>query len=131
MQVTNNNYKLLAAKLYRNPVFLDSEFEQDFSLIKRVVGKIEKYSKTGKFSTRLVFNNFTIACNCFGLEFVEKCLFLFSNPNNHDLVMTFLNTVSGAKDDILVNKDLNIKFDPKLINRVFQKKILEDLEICL
>ena len=129
MQITKSNYRLLAAKLYRNPVFSDEEFEQDISLIKRVAGKIEKFAKTGKFSTRLVFNNFIIACNCFGVEFVAKSLFLLSHPNNHNLVMTFLNTVWGIESHVVVNPNLKIKFDPTQINKHFQKIILEDLEL--
>lgn len=129
MDITLSNYKLTAAKLYRNPVFLDEEFEQDFSLIKRVAGKIEKFAKTGKFSTRLVFNNFIIACNCFGIEFVAKSLFLLTDPNNHDLVMTFLNTTKGIESNVIVNSDLKIKYSPRQINHHFQKKILEDLKV--
>lgn len=129
MQITLSSYKLTAAKLYRNPVFTDEEFEQDLALIKRVAGKIEKFSETGRFSTRLVYNNFTIACNCFGVEFVAKSLFLLSHPNNHDLVMTFLNTVWGIESHVVVNPNLKIKFDPTRINKSFQKIILKDLEL--
>lgn len=129
MEITLTNYKLMAAKLYKNPVISDDEFEKDFSLIKRVAGKIEKFSNTGKFSTRLVFNNYIIACNCFGIEFVNKCLFLLSNPNNHDLIMTFLNTTCGIASDIVVNDNLKIEFSPRQINQNFRKIILEDLRI--
>ncbi len=129
MHITESNYKLTAAKLYRNPISSDDEFEQDLSLIKRVAGKIEKFPETGKFSTRLVFNNFTIACNCFGVEFVAKSLFLLSNPNNHDLIMTFLNCVWGVESGVIVNSNLRIKFDITKINRNFQKIINEDLEL--
>lgn len=128
VQITQSNYKLTAAKLYKNPVFSDEEFEQDLALIKRVAGKIEKFSKTGRFPTRLVLNNFIIACNCFGVEFVAKSLFLLSHPNNHDLVMTFLNTVWGIESHVVVNSNLKIKFDPTRINKPFQRKILEDLK---
>lgn len=127
MHITQNNYRLYAAKIYRNPVFLDAEFDQDLSLIKRVAGKIEKFGSTGNFPTRLVFNNFTIACNCFGLDFVSKSLFLLSNPTNHDLILTFITTVTGYESSFLVNEKLKIKFDPLRINHSFQKIIFEDL----
>jgi hypothetical protein len=129
MKITVSNYKLTAAKLYKNPVFSDEEFEQDLSLIKRVTGKIEKFSLSGKFSSRLVFNNFTIACNCFGIEFVAKSLFLLSSPNNYDLIFTFLNAVSGIESGIIVNDELKIRYDPTKINLHFQKVIFEELSV--
>lgn len=128
MHINLSNYKLTAAKLYKNPVFLDEEFEQDLALIKRVSGKIEKFAESGKFSTRLVYNNFIIACNCFGVEFVAKSIYLLARPDNHDLVMTFLNTVLGIESNVIVNPNLKIKFDQTRINRHFQKLILKDLE---
>jgi len=128
MHISQNNYKLTAAKLYKNPIFSDEEFEQDLSLIKRVAGKIEKFGEVGKFPTRLVYNNFTIACNCFGIEFVAKSLFIMSEESNHDLIMTFLNGVSGIQSGIVINPNLKIRFDPTKLNKPLLKLIEEELE---
>lgn len=128
MFIDPSNYKILAAKCYRNPVMTDEEFEQDLTLIKRVAGKIEKFAETGKFSTRLTFNNFTIACNCFGVEFVCKSLYLLSEENNHDLIMTFLYTVASIDSVVVVNKDLVIHFSETKLNKPLYSKIEEDLQ---
>lgn len=129
LEVTSENYKLIAAKLYQNIVFSDEEFEQDLSLLKRVAGKIEKFAETGKFSTKLIFNNFIISCNCFGADFSIKSLFLLTHSNNHGLVMTFLNAIWGFENHVVVNSNLKIKFDPRMINQSFKRIILEDLKI--
>lgn len=128
MLVDSNNYKILAAKCYRNPIMTDEEFEQDLSLVKRVAGKIERFGETGKFSARLIYNNFTIACNCFGSEFVCKGLYLLSDERNHDLIMTFLLAVAGITSPVVVNKNLYIHFDETRLNRPLYSKIQEELQ---
>lgn len=129
MIVTLDNYKLLCAKLYKNHIFTEEEFEKDLSLIKKISKKIERYSETGKINTRLVFNNFIIACNCFGKELVIKCLYLISNQNIHDLIMTFLSATINFEDNVVINKELRIKYDSTKINRAFFNKIVNDLKI--
>jgi hypothetical protein len=128
MQITQNNYKLIAAKLYRNPVFSDQEFESDLSLIRRVVGKIGKFALTGIFPTNLVVNNFIIACNCFGSNFVINCMFLLSDENYYDLIKTFIEVVSNVEVRTIKVNDKRFCLSEIQFNESFFKKIKEDLK---
>lgn len=128
MDLERSNYKTVAAKLYRNPVLSDDEFEQDMMLLRRVPRRLERFCETGEINTRLVFNNFIIACNCFGQDFVVKAMFLLSDPKYHSTVFTFIDATVGISQTIRVNKHLSIRTDEFLYDSGILNRITRDLE---
>lgn len=121
MKITSDNLKFLAIKNYKFEIFSKEEFEEDFSRLKRVASKIEKYSRTGFFKTRLVVNNYVISCNCFGKDFVCESLFCLVEEEKHDLLKTFIDAVELWRN--------NKKIDISKVNEknFFLRKILKDL----
>nr|DAS14296.1 MAG TPA: hypothetical protein [Caudoviricetes sp.] len=95
MKITADNYKLVAAKLYRHPVYNTREFLREVNRIKSIAGHFIKHAEGKEFRSRLVLNEFIIACNCFGTEFVTDTLFVLLPPEHHAMMMTFLATVLG------------------------------------
>ncbi len=110
LEITKSNYKLIAAKLYRNPRINDDEFDEDLSLIRKISKKVEKFEETGEFPTRLMVNNIIIASNCFGQDFVARLLFLLAAPKEYSCIFTLLDQTLGiSQGHILVNKGLIIR----------------------
>lgn len=125
--ITKNNYKTIAAKIYKNPFFTDDEFEQDLATLRRVARKIERFCSTGEFNTNLVLNNFIISCNCFGPQFCSMVLFLFTAKDAHSAVFTFLHAAVGMACNLRVNDDLYInvetlRLDDGMVNKLRQTK---------
>lgn len=121
MNLTKENYKLIAAKLYRNPILVDSEFALDLMLINRIIQRVNKFSETGELKVKLLFNHYTVACNCFGVDYVNRAIFLLSD-SNHKLLMTMLYAFCGNVNDIVVNDKKIIKYEPsELLSAVVDK----------
>ena len=81
MKITADNYKLVAAKLYKNPVYNTREFLREVNRINNIAGHFIKHAEGKEFRSRLVLNEFIIACNCFGAEFVTDTLLSCFRPN--------------------------------------------------
>lgn len=129
MLVTQDNYKLIAAKLYRSPLLSIKEFETDLGLVKRVSRALAKFNRTGSFRALLHYNNLRIACNCFGEEFVIKYLCLCAKDNVVTL-STFL-AFLGYADRIVVNSSLVIVPGEQPATLGLQKILIKDLAPCL
>jgi len=127
MDITRDNYKIIAARVYRNPVFSDDEFETDLALLRRVVKKIEKFCETGQFNTRLVFNNFVVACNCFSIGYVVRVLFLLSDPKYHSAIFTFVDGTVGMSNDLKINDALRVDVGSFIADAGMHNKLCEDL----
>lgn len=127
MKLTKENYKLVAAKLYRNPILVDSEFAQDLMLTSRIVNRMRKFSETGELKVKLLYNHYTVACNCFGTEYVNKTIFLLSDESTDALLTTMLFAFTGNMDDIVVNDQLIAKFHPSKVIETVVNKIQKEL----
>ena len=126
MNLTKENYKLIAAKLYRNPILVDSEFALDLMLINRIVHRVNKFAETGELKVKLLFNHYTVACNCFGMEYVNKAIFLLSDSNDK-LLMTVLYAFCGNENNIVVNERRIVKFEKAEILSAVVDKINKEI----
>lgn len=122
MNLTRENYRILAAKLYRSPILVDIEFNQDLILINRITNRIKKFANTGELKVKLLYNHYTVACNCFGTEYVNKAIFLLSDSATENLLITMLFSFTGNENDIQVNETKLVRFDrSKLISSVNER----------
>jgi hypothetical protein len=120
-ELTKQNYRLLAAKLYTNPILQEEEFIQDLALIRRVVNRLIKFSESGELKPRILLNNFLVARNCFGQEYVIKLMFLMAAPNYHAILYSWLHAVVDLSGDVIVNSDLIIRSSEILpVNTIIQ-----------
>lgn len=130
MNITKNNYKLVAAKVYNNPIMDEIEFSQDLSLITKVINRLSKFSTTGELNSNLLLNNYKIVCNCFGESFVSKVLLLVSKPSDINLIMTWLYFVTGNTSSIVINESLRVEFNIVNLNKTLINRLQKDLT-CL
>ena len=127
MNLTKENYKLIAAKLYRNPILVDSEFAQDLILINRIVNRIKKFVATGELKVKMLYNHYTVACNCFGTDFVHKAIFLLSDETIHSILISALYAFCENDQDIVVNDAQTVKFEQTMILRSVVEKITREI----
>lgn len=127
MNLTKENYKLTAAKLYRNPILVDSEFAQDLILSNRIVNRMKKFADSGELKVKMLYNHYIVACNCFGEEYVTKSILLLSDSSTRTLLMSMLYAFNGNENDVRVNDELYVKFDKVAIIRALVDKIHKEI----
>lgn len=123
MNLTTENYRLIAAKLYRNPILVDSEFAQDLILINRIINRVKKFADSGELKVKMLYNHYTVACNCFGTDYVHRAIFLLADSSIHQLMLSVLYAFSGNREDVIVNESFIVKFDIRLIHKTVIEKI--------
>jgi hypothetical protein len=75
--LTDQNWKLLAARYYNNPQSCGSEeFEQDLRRIKYIKKAITRYRASGELCDRLILNHLIVMVNVFGPPFTTRLIFL-------------------------------------------------------
>lgn len=127
MNLTKENYKLIAAKLYRNPILIDSEFAQDLILINRIVNRIKKFASTGELKVKLLYNHYTVACNCFGTDYVNRAIFLLADSAIHNILFSMLYAFTGNESDIVISDFDIVKFDKEHIHRAVIDRITREI----
>lgn len=89
-QLTDKNWRLYAARWYRNTQSVgDEEFEQDLKRIKYVKKALTRYRTTGELCERLVLNHLIVLHNVFGPVPLSRLLFLRMS-DQLELVKPFL-----------------------------------------
>ena len=75
IEVTEENYLIVAAKHYNNPQCSSTdEFYADLDRIKYIKRIINRYLETGELSDRLLLNHIIVFCNVFGIEIGVKMM---------------------------------------------------------
>ena len=75
IEVTEENYLIVAAKHYNNPQCSSTdEFYADLDRIKYIKRIINRYLETGELSDRLLINHIIVFCNVFGIEIGVKMM---------------------------------------------------------
>lgn len=80
----------MAARWYNTTNCVMSEFEHDCHRLKYVKKLFRKYKKTGEIRERLILNHIIILGNVFGIEHSVRMLFLKIDPEDWDVLKTFL-----------------------------------------
>lgn len=75
IEVTEENYLIVAAKHYNNPQCSSTEeFYDDLNRIKYIKRLINRYHDTGELADRLLINHIIVFYNVFGIEIATKLL---------------------------------------------------------
>jgi len=75
VEVTEENYLIVAAKHYDNPQCSSTdEFYADLDRIKYIKRIINRYLESGELSERLLLNHVIVFCNVFGIEIGVKMM---------------------------------------------------------
>jgi len=75
VEVTEENYLIVAAKHYNNPQCSSTEeFYDDLNRIKYIKRLINRYLETKELSERLLINHIIVFYNVFGIEIATKLL---------------------------------------------------------
>lgn len=85
-----DNFMIYAMKAYDKPNCIMSEFEEDLKRIKYVKRLIKRYKVTGNLKERLILNHIIILTNVFGVEPTVRMLFYKTDPNDYEILKTFL-----------------------------------------
>lgn len=110
-EITEENFKLFAAKHYDNPQCLDvAEFEDDLARFKYVKRLLRKYIQTGEIQERLVLNHLIVIYNVFGIEAANRMSFFRLERELWPALKTFLIYLNylPEEDKIEIPLDENI-----------------------
>jgi hypothetical protein len=110
----NESFLLYAAKVYDNPHYLTSEFQEDILRIKYVKRLLKKYRLTKDIKERLVLNHIIILANMFGVEPTVNMLFFRVDREDYATLKTFL---------------LYLNYMPSQLNVTFNKKFINNSDI--
>lgn len=94
LKINKNNYKLIAARYYSSPIFLQSEFELDLKHLRYVQRAISRFGNSGKLNEKVTINRIILMCNVFGISLTVKLLFLFVEEKNYSTLATMLSFLS-------------------------------------
>ena len=112
VEVTDQNYLIVAAKHYNNPQCSSTdEFYEDLNRIKYIKRLINRYIETGDLSERLLLNHIIIFCNVFGIEIGVKLMAVKLEYKYWSVIKTFLVFLKYVEPIDLVG----IEMDKKII----------------
>lgn len=113
VEVTEDNYLIVAAKHYNNPQCSSTdEFYADLDRIKYIKRLINRYLDGGDLSERLLLNHIIVFCNVFGIEIGVKMMAVKLEHKYWSVIKTFLVFLKYIEPTDLVG----ISMDSKIIN---------------
>jgi hypothetical protein len=112
IEVTEENYLIVAAKHYNNPQCSSTdEFYADLDRIKYIKRIINRYLETGELSDRLLINHIIVFCNVFGIEIGVKMMAVKLDHKYWPVIKAFLVFLKYIEPTDLVG----ISMDPNVI----------------
>lgn len=118
--LTNDNWRLVAAKAYDKPHALWSEFEDDANRVQYIKRLLTKYHQTGQLKERLILNHLVIWFNVFGTEGI-RLLFFRLEPRDLPVIKPFLFLLGRLPPVVDGLNTVTIPHDPVVV------KALENL----
>ena len=113
VEVTEDNYLIVAAKHYSNPQCSSTdEFYADLDRIKYIKRIINRYLSGNDLSERLLLNHIIVFCNVFGIEIGVKMMAVKLEYKYWSVIKTFLVFLKYIEPTDLVG----IGMDDKLIH---------------
>ena len=109
VDVTEENYIIVAAKHYNNPQCSNTdEFYEDLNRIKYIKRLINRYHDTGDLSDRLLMNHIIVFCNVFTIPIGIKLMALKLEYKYWSVIKPFLVKLNYILPDDLTG----INMDP-------------------
>ena len=88
--LNDDNFMLYAIKAYSSPNCIQSEFEGDLKRTKYLKRLFRRYKTTKSLKERLILNHIILLNNVFGAEATVRILFFKIDPEDYDVLKTFL-----------------------------------------
>lgn len=112
VDVTEENYLIVAAKHYSNPQCSSTEeFYEDLNRIKYIKRLINRYHETGDLSDRLLMNHIIVFCNVFTINIGIKIMALKLEYKYWPVIKPFLVKLKYILPDDLTG----IQMDPNVV----------------
>ena len=107
VDVTEENYLIVAAKHYSNPQCSSTEeFYEDLNRIKYIKRLINRYYETGDLSDRLLMNHIIVFCNVFTINIGIKIMALKLEYKYWPVIKPFLVKLKYIlPDDLIRDRD--------------------------
>ena len=113
--LNDENFLMYAVKVYESPNLLMSEFESDLKRTKYLKRLFRRYKITKNLKERLILNHIILLYNVFGAEATTRILFFKIDPQDYDVLKTFLiylnimpNLVKGIKGRNIISADIPV-----------------------
>jgi hypothetical protein len=108
IEVTEDNYLIVAAKHYNNPQCSSTdEFYADLDRIKYIKRIINRYLETGDLSERLLLNHIIVFCNVFGIEIGVKMMAVKLEYKYWSVIKTILVFLKYIQSTDLIGIDMD------------------------
>ena len=108
IEVTEDNYLIVAAKHYNNPQCSSTdEFYADLDRIKYIKRIINRYIETGDLSERLLLNHIIVFCNVFGIEIGVKMMAVKLEYKYWSVIKTILVFLKYIEPTDLIGIDMD------------------------
>lgn len=122
VNITDDNFLLMAAKAYDHHHSTFEELEEDISRLKYLNKLFYRFQAYGLLKERLILNHLIVLFNVFEQSFIIRALFLKINPAYWSELKTFLVYLSRMPEEKLhgVNNSVidcdSIPLSPEIIN---------------
>ena len=88
--LNDDNFVIYAMKAYSSPNCIMSEFESDLKRTKYLKRLFRRYKTTKSLKERLILNHIILLSNVFGPDATVRILFFKIDPEDYDVLKTFL-----------------------------------------
>jgi hypothetical protein len=113
--LNDDTFMMYAVKAYNAPNCIMSEFESDLKRTKYLKRLFRRYKVTKTLKERLILNHIILLSNVFGVEGSVRILFYRIDPENYNVLKTFLlylnmmpNIVFGIKGQNILSSDIPV-----------------------
>ena len=106
MLLSDSNYRLFAARYYRNPSCVgENEFQEDLNTLFRLNHSFDRFTKCSGKNERLILNQVISFTNVFEHKAAIELMFYKISPRNHSMLKTVLIVLRKIRsDDIRFHK---------------------------
>tara|TARA_B110000495_G_C23006121_1_gene594409 strand:+ start:659 stop:1027 length:369 start_codon:yes stop_codon:yes gene_type:complete len=114
-EITNKNFKFVAARSYNNPECSSiEEFNEDLCRFKYVKRLFSRYELEDDLQERLILNHLIVIYNVFGIEAANRLMWFKVSPEHYSILKTFLVFLSFLKEEAYID----IPLDPNIVERL-------------
>jgi hypothetical protein len=119
--LTDENFIIFCAKHYDNINYCSTEdFLSDINRIKYVKKLITRYISSGDLRERIILNHIIILNNCFGVEVLNKILYL-KLKDQFKYIKPFLILINSLSTSICNGSEVIYTDDIQIDNNIVQK----------
>lgn len=131
MNITSENYQMLAAKAYQPVCLSQEEFVRDIRAMNYIKSDIVRYQKVNsKLNLRIIINRFVVASNNFSPVDAMKFLFYVVRSNESHIVIlkTIFTFLEIMPEILMITSELTVD-DKFNVDETLLKELKADVKI--